>query len=85
MASPRLNRINSVQNSAHTKLHKPVTIGSDYFYASWLNKKAETDWIFFHYEVQAQGQFNWFDKDLEVRHVTSARVFQSVTDAILLS
>ena len=34
MASPRLNRINSVQNSAHNKLHKPVTIGSDYFYAS---------------------------------------------------
>ena len=39
MASPRLNRIKSVQNSAHNKLHKPVTIGSDYFYASWLNKK----------------------------------------------
>ena len=38
MASPRLERIKYVQDSAHSKLHKPVTIGSDYFYASWLNK-----------------------------------------------
>ena len=53
------------------------------------------DWIknwnlsnIFRNDVQAQGQFRWFDKDLEVRHelfVTSARVFQSVTDAIFLS
>ena len=34
LASPRLERIKYVQDSAHKKLHKPVTIGSDYFYAS---------------------------------------------------